>query len=142
MFVYRRPVRFHEIDAAGFVFFPTFLVWAHEAMELCFAPLEGGYRGLIVERKVGLPAVRLETEFLSPLRYGDVARIELAVRRIGTRSLTLGYAFFRGETAQLTARLEHTVVTTDLTTAKSCDMPEDVRHVAQLHVVRSAQERR
>jgi 4-hydroxybenzoyl-CoA thioesterase len=127
MLVYERPIRFEEVDAAGLVFFARFSGYAHEAMERLFAPLEGGYAALILERRIGLPAVRLEGEFSAPVRYGDALRIETSVVRIGNRSATLRYRMIRAGDGVLSAELLHTVVTTDLTRLSSCPMPDDVR---------------
>jgi 4-hydroxybenzoyl-CoA thioesterase len=134
VFAYERVVRFHEVDPAGLLFFPHFLTYAHEAMERLFDPIEGGYAGLVTGRRIGLPAVALETSFLSPLRYGDTARVETTIARLGTRSLTLRYRFVRVSDAVLAAEVKHTVVTTDLSAMQSCPMPDDVRRVAELHV--------
>lgn len=136
MLLHEHRVHFHEVDAAGFVFFPHFWTWAHEAMEKLFEPLDGGYRALIVDRRVGLPAVHLEADFRVPLRYGDVARIEARVVRVGQRSLTLGYRVRRGADDVVAAELRHTVVSTDLGRAESCAMPDDVRRVAEAHLDR------
>jgi 4-hydroxybenzoyl-CoA thioesterase len=91
MFTYERPVRFEDVDAARIVFFSRFLNYCHEAMEALFVDLAGGYVGLIVERHVGLPAVHVECDFTSPLRYGDVARIDVTVDRVGRSSCAFRY---------------------------------------------------
>ncbi|MFO0672802.1 MAG: acyl-CoA thioesterase [Polyangiaceae bacterium] len=86
MFVYERPVRFEDVDAAGIVFFARFLNYCHEAMEAFFGPLDGGYVRLINERHIGLPAVHLDVDYKAPLRYGDVARIEVTIPHVGRSS--------------------------------------------------------
>ncbi len=134
MFVHERSVAFHEVDAAGLVFFPWFLVWAHDAMDAFFSGLPGGYVGLITERRVGLPAVAVQSEFKRPVRYGDRMRVEVTTARLGNRSLTLRYQFFRGSPGELCAEVLHTVVATDLERLVSVDMPEDVRRVAREHL--------
>lgn len=134
MFSYERQVRFHEVDPAGLLFFPHFLTYAHEAMERLFDPLEGGYSRLITERKIGLPAVAVHSDFRAPLRYGDTALVETSVARLGNRSLTLRYLFVRASDRVLTAEIHHTVVTTDLARLVSCAMPDDVRKVAESHL--------
>ena len=134
MTTYRRQVHFHEVDAAGLVFFPHFLTWAHEAMEQLFATLEGGYSGLIGVRRIGLPAVRVESEFSAPVRFGDTVAVEASVARLGNRSLELRYRFLRESDGVLAAEVRHTVVSTDLTQVKSTEMPKDVRAVAETHL--------
>lgn len=134
MIVFERHVKFEEVDAAGIVFFARFVAYAHDAMEHFFAGLKGGYAGLILERRVGLPAVHVEMSFSAPVRYGDGLRIETRVARVGNRSATLHYKMFRMSDGELSADLTHTVVTTDLTVLQSCDMPEDVRSILLAHL--------
>ena len=134
MIGYERDVRFQEVDAAGMAFFPNFGVWAHEAMEAFFDPLDGGYVSLIRDRRVGLPAVRVETEFSAPLRFGDRVTVQTSVAHLGTRSLTLRYRFVRRADGVVCGEMRHTVVTTDLDRLRSCDMPEDVRRLAEAHL--------
>lgn len=133
MIVYERPVRFEDVDAAGIVFFARFLGYAHEAMERFFDEVEGRYVGLITERRIGLPAVRVEADYRAPLRYGDVVRIETSCEKIGNKSAVLLYRMFRAGDSTLVAEIRHTVVTTSLDALKSCDMPQDVRAQLEAH---------
>src|SRR3954451_4481632 len=103
-------------------------------MEHFFGGLAGGYAGLILSRRVGLPAVHVEMSFASPMRYGDVLRIETRVAKVGTRSATLWYRMIHAGTGALSADLRHTVVTTDLRTLTSCEMPADVRALLLAHL--------
>ncbi|MFO0659399.1 MAG: thioesterase family protein [Polyangiaceae bacterium] len=134
MIPYLRPIHFEEIDAAGVVFFGKFYSYTHEAMEHFFDGVEGHYAGLITKRKIGLPAVNIETRYLAPLRYGDVIRVETTTVRVGNRSATLRYRIVRTHDEVLSAEVLHTVVSSDLTEMKSCDMPEDVRRVLEAHL--------
>ena len=134
MVVLDRPLKFEEIDAAGIAFFGCYATWAHDAMERFFDQLEGGYARLIVQRRLGLPAVRFETEFFLPLRYGDVLRIETTVTRLGNRSAELSYRVRRAGDGELAASMRHTVVCTDLETLRSADMPDDLRAALSRHL--------
>lgn len=134
MVVLERAVRFDEVDAAGIVFFGTIVAYVHEAMEHFFEQLDGGYARLIMERRVGVPAVKLEADFSAPLRYGDRMRIETSVARVGKRSAELAYRILRAHDDVLCATLRHTVVVTDLDALASCDMPADVRAALEAHL--------
>ena len=134
MVVHERAIRFEEVDAAGLVFFARYAGYAHEAMDRLFAPLEGGYSALILKRRVGLPAVRLEADYTAPVRYGETLWIETSVARLGNRSATLRYRMIRASDGVLCAELRHTVVTTDLDRVASCPMPDDVRAVLLSHL--------
>jgi 4-hydroxybenzoyl-CoA thioesterase len=129
---YERAVRFEEVDAAGIVYFAHIVSYAHEAMENLFGALDGGYAGLIMRRRTGLPAVRLVAEFHAPLRYGDRMRIETEVTRLGNRSVTFSHRI-RGGGGAVCAAISHTVVITDLDTLRSCAMPADIRALLEQH---------
>lgn len=133
MHAYLRPVRFEDVDAAGIVFFARFLTYGHEAMESLLAGLEGGYVHLINGRRIGMPAVHVECDFRAPLRFGDVARIEVTVPRISTRSCTYHYHFVRDADGVDVAGVTHVCAVTDLTTFKAVPVPDDVRLLLALH---------
>lgn len=136
MVVLNRPLKFEEIDAAGIAFFGCYATWAHDAMERFFDQLDGGYARLIVERRLGLPAVHFETEFFFPLRYGDALSIETTISRLGNRSAQLSYRVLRAADGELAALMRHTVVCTDLQTLRSAEMPSDLRQAFERHLVK------
>jgi 4-hydroxybenzoyl-CoA thioesterase len=127
MFAYERPVRFEDVDAAGIVFFSRFLSYCHEAMEALFAPLDGGYAGLIVGRRIGMPAVRVEADFEAPLRYGDVVRIAIVVEQLGRTSCTFRHELTNTTSGTVAARVRHVVVLSDLRVLQKIPIPDDVR---------------
>ena len=134
MFIYERPVRFEDVDAANIVFFSRFLNYCHEAMEALLAPIQGGYAGLVIDRRLGLPAVRVEADFKSPLRFGDVALIGVVVEHIGNSSCTFRYEFTRAKGAVPVAVVRHIVVLSDLTVLRSARIPDDVRAVLEANL--------
>lgn len=133
---FERRVRFEEVDAAGIAFFARFFNWCHEAMESFFGGVPGGYVHLILERRIGFPAVHLEADWRAPLRYGDVARITTSVTRIGTSSATLRYELRRVQGGELAAVVSHVVVSTNLTTMTKVPLPDDCRALLEQHLDR------
>ncbi len=131
--VYRRAVRFEEVDAAGIAFFARFFNWCHEAMERFFDGVPGGYVDLITRRRIGFPAVHLTADWKTPLRYGDVANIEIAVAKLGTTSATLRYVLTRESDGAHVATIEHVTVATDLDTMTKLPLPDDCRALLELH---------
>lgn len=131
--VYERAVRFEEVDAAGIVFFARFLNWCHEAMERFFDGVAGGYVGLITKRRVGFPAVHVTADWKSPLRYGDVVRIETTVLKVGTTSATFRYVLTRTADGAHVATIEHVTVTTNLDTMTKVSLPSDCRALLEQH---------
>jgi 4-hydroxybenzoyl-CoA thioesterase len=126
-------VRFEEIDAAGLVFFARFFFWCHESMELFFAPIAGGYVDLITRRRVGFPAVHAEADWKSPLRYGDVTRIETSVAKIGTTSVTFRFVFTNDKSGAHVATIDQVVTCVDLDTVKKLALPDDCRALLEAH---------
>ncbi len=133
MHLYERPIKFEDVDAANIVFFARFFNYGHEAMESLLGELDGGYARLILERKIGMPAVHCEADFMAPLRFGDVARIEVTVPRIGHRSCTYNYAFYRQKDGARIATLVHVCAVSDLVRLKSIPIPDDVRALLERH---------
>jgi 4-hydroxybenzoyl-CoA thioesterase len=131
--VYERPVKFEDVDAANIVFFARFFNYGHEAMESLLSGLDGGYVRLVMERKIGMPAVHVECEFKAPLRFGDVARIQVTVPHIGTKSCSYNYAMYRARDGVLAANLRHVCAVSDLTILKAIVIPDDVRALLEQH---------
>jgi 4-hydroxybenzoyl-CoA thioesterase len=127
VFVFRRPVRFAEVDAAGIVFFPRYHEYCHDALEALFGELPGGYAALFRERDLGVPTVHVETDFKSPLRFGDVARFEITIERVGRTSLTFYHTIRREADGIIAATVRHVVVMTRISTLTPIPVPADVR---------------
>ena len=134
---YERPVKFEEVDAAGIAFFARFFNWCHEAMERFFDQLPAStYVSLIMNRRIGFPAIHLVADWKAPLRYGDVARIETSVVKVGTTSATFRYVLTRVSDGVMAATIEHTTVATDLATMTKRALPDDCRKLLEAHVIR------
>ncbi|HVV82324.1 MAG TPA: thioesterase family protein [Kofleriaceae bacterium] len=97
-FVLELPVRFSDVDHAGIVYYPRFFHWFHLALEellrarlgpRAYADLLDG--ALLGGPRIGFPAVHAEADYRAPLRFGDTALVELAVRRIGGTSITFAH---------------------------------------------------
>lgn len=126
-FVYERPVRFEDVDAARIVFFARYLNYAHEAMEALLGGLDGGYVRLVNERRIGVPAVHVECDFRAPLRFGDVACIATTAARVGNKSVTFRYDFSRKADRVDVATIEHVCAVTNLDALRAIAVPDDLR---------------
>jgi 4-hydroxybenzoyl-CoA thioesterase len=138
VFVHERPVRFEDVDAAQIVFFPRVLAYCHEAMAELMARVDGGYAKLVVERRIGLPTVHVDVDFTAPLRFGDVARMEVTVSRIGRSSCTFEMSVSRVRDGAAVARVKLICASTDLSTLRSVALPADVRRVLEAERVTPA----
>jgi 4-hydroxybenzoyl-CoA thioesterase len=107
-------------------------------MEALFADLQGGYVALIRDRKVGLPAVHVECDFTTPLRYGDVMHVDVVVERVGRSSCALRYLFTRASDGAKVASILHVCAVSDLRTITSIPIPDDMRDLLERHLVPAA----
>ena len=83
-------VRFGDCDPAGIVFYPRYFEMFNNLVEdWCARGLGTGFRELHIERRLGFPAVHIETDFKAPSELGDLLRAELRVEKIGGASLTV-----------------------------------------------------
>jgi 4-hydroxybenzoyl-CoA thioesterase len=118
-------VRFEHCDAAGLIFYPRFFGLVNEIVEDWFASLGHSFKTLHVDRRKGVPTVRFETEFVAPVRIGDVLRQSLGVDSIGASSLHLKHIAAIDE--RRVARFDQTIVFTDLAAMKAEPWPADLR---------------
>ncbi len=132
-FVYTHRVRLEEVDAAGIVYFAHYFRFCHDAMAALLEGLEGGYRSLIIDRRLGLPAVHAEADFAAPLRFGDEVRIAVAVERLGTSSVSLRFHLERSSDALHVATVRHVLVMSDLVALRSVPLASDVRALLEQH---------
>lgn len=123
-FVTELPVRFGEIDHARVVYYPRFFHFFHQAFEEWFGALGVPYPELVTRENLGFPSVRVETEFLKPLRYGDRARVEIEIVEIGNASLTLRYTLVRMPDGEESARAVIKTVAIDHTTFAPVPIPD------------------
>jgi len=137
-FLYRRPVRFEDCDPAAIVFFPRFFNFCLEALEGFFAPLDGGLPRLVLERRIGLSTVKIDAEFVSPLRFGDTMELAVTAERIGTKSFTLLHHITGILAGEHVASVRQTCVTTALDPHGAIAIPEDLRAVLRAHAVGAA----
>lgn len=137
-FVFRRPVRFDEIDAAGFVYFPKIVALGHEAMERMFAEgYPGGYAAWVVGQQVGLPCVHVESDFRAPLRFGDEVVVESTVLKLGDSSVHFGVRVGRGDGVEC-AKILYVVACADLAGPSKRSLPDDLRAVLARHAARES----
>lgn len=130
------PIRFADIDHAGIVYFPRFFHYFHVAFEEMWRARLGAraYVSLLDDDRLGFPAVRAECDYRAPLRFGDVAEIELRVVKLGRTSVTFGYRVYRAadagveaSTRLLAAEGSTVSAIVDLSRFAAVEPPEKVR---------------
>ena len=126
VFVHDQLIRFSHCDPAAIVYFPRFFDLAHSTMEDWFTDGLGiALRELIRERRIGTPTVKINCEFVKPLRMGDTLRFELRVSKLGNASVNLNYRGTKDGIEHL--QITQTLVFMNLDSAKATSIPNDVR---------------
>jgi 4-hydroxybenzoyl-CoA thioesterase len=127
-FLRPRMIRFSDCDPAGIVFYPQYFVMLNGLVEDWVSEGLGiDYHGLISERRIGLPTVRLEADFRAVSRMGDKVTLGLAVERLGSRSVTLVLRCFEPASGELRMQVRQVLVTTSLESHRAVEIPQDMR---------------
>ncbi|WP_233833669.1 acyl-CoA thioesterase [Paraburkholderia sp. ZP32-5] len=124
---FERPVRirFSHCDPAGIVYFPQYLVMTNVLVEDWFNEgLRIDYARMIGQRRIGLPIVKLDCEFVRPSQMGETMLLALGVDTIGRSSLGIEFhGHCNGETR---FRSQQKLVFMSFDTGKSIDIPGDI----------------
>lgn len=132
--VFRRPVRFDEIDAAGFAYFPKVVALAHEALERLLEDARpGGYAGWVVGERIGLPCVHIAADFSAPLRFGDELVVTTSVVKFGGTSVTFDVRVARGD-GTACAKIDYVVACAELRGPSKHPLPEALREALARHM--------
>lgn len=99
-------VRFGDEDHARIVYYPRFLHFFHCAFEDLFDHNGHPYKQVLDEDGVGWPAVHVEVDFRSPLRFGDTFVIDVWAAELGTKSATFAYRGSVGDREVARARIK------------------------------------
>jgi len=119
-------IRFHHCDPAGIVFYPQYFILFNELVEDWFNHgLRHDYAELVYTQRLGTPMVRVECDFLSPSKIGEVLTLSLGVRHLGRSSLGLLVEGVAGGVARVRASL--TVVLANVDTLRSVPFPPALR---------------
>ena len=119
-------VRFEHCDAAGIMFYPRFFGLVNEVVEDWFANLGHSFKEMHIDERKGVPTVRFESEFIAPVRMGDVLSQSLGVDEIGRSSCHLKHLAAVDDT--IVARFDQTIVYADLATMRAQPWPDDLRN--------------
>lgn len=90
-----RRVEFADTDLAGIAHFANFFRWM-ESAEVEFLRSRGLSVALAWEgQKLGFPRVSASCDYLRPVTFEDVVEIEVKVARLGRKSVTYAFTFFK-----------------------------------------------
>ena len=127
LFSRERLIRFSDCDPAAIVFYPQYFVMFNGLVEDWFNEgMQVGYERTIVQRRIGLPTVRLEADFKAVSRMGDRVNLALNVERLGRRSLTLQLTCTGLGDGVLRMGMRQVIVITSLDTHQAIEIPGDL----------------
>ena len=125
MFTTSILVRFGDLDAAGIAYYPNLVNFLHESFEDFFAGHVGRPYPEVYREGIGFPTVKVEMEFLSPVRYGDHVRIGVVVEHLGRTSLRVRYE--GSVEGRPVFRARNTMVIVDMKTFRPTPIPDWLR---------------
>ena len=103
-----RQVEFADTDVRGLVHFSRLFVFMETAEHQFLRSLGAEVHMQHEGHEIGWPRVKATCEYISPIHFRDRLEIRVSVKRKGTKSMTYGFEFMKGET--LAARGEITAV--------------------------------
>ncbi len=110
-FRYRVSIRLHDTDAAGRLYFVSYLRLAHEAFEAFLDSANIGIGYILRESDYLMPVVHVEADYKRSIFLGDPIDIVLTSSHIGRSSFSASYRFHdeKGEEVA-SAKIVHVVV--------------------------------
>ncbi len=118
-------VRFGDLDPAGIAYYPRLVNFLHESFEDFFVGHVGRPYPEVYREGVGFPTVKIEMDFVSPVRYGDHVDVQVTVERIGRSSVQLRYE--AAVAGRPVFRARNVAVAVDMRTFRAMPMPEWLR---------------
>ena len=136
VFTAERRIRFSDCDPAGIVFYPQYFVLFNGALEDWVDSLGVGFSDLVTRRRIGLPSVRIEADFLAVSRFGDAVLLQMKVDRIGDKSLGLNWRCVAADQGEVRMKMFQVLVTTSLESHQAISIPPDLRAAIEAPAVR------
>jgi len=119
-------IRFQHCDPAGIVFYPRYFEMFNLVVEEWFEQVIGvGFNRLHYTEHLGVPMVRINTEFRAMSRLEDVVAFTLSVNGIGSSSVKCAIQAVCNEEIRLKAAF--TLVCVDLNSSKANPWPVEIR---------------
>lgn len=131
VFSHQQRVRFPHVDHAGIAFFASLLEYCHNAHEEWLQMLGYPLPWMIKKMGIGLPLVRVDAEFASPARHGDLLRIDVRVAKLGVRSIQFKYEIYNETTLSSVGTTTITQVSTAMEGLQSTEMDPKFRRAIE-----------
>ena len=126
-FEHRITVRFQDVDRAGIAFFGCVFSYCHEAYEELLNAIGYPLVDIFDAEGWGMPLVHAKSDFVAPMRMGEVLSITIHVARLGDSSITLRFEVSGAVDGRRRAEVEHVHACIDLATFQKRAIPERLR---------------
>jgi len=122
-----RRVDYPMLDNANIAYYPRIYDLAHRFFEESWEKICGiSYPEMINEKRIGFPIVHIETDFISPIRYGDSVTATIWISKVGVKSCTWNYEFHNQNSALLWSS-EQVTVCVSMDSLESVEIPDYLR---------------
>lgn len=130
-------IRFQHCDPAGIVFYPRYFEMLNQMVEDWFGEELGlSFQEMHQTQGIGVPAVRVECDFVKASRIGDVLTFTLGLAEIGTKSFRLVFSAHHSGEARLRAQM--TLVCVSLgETLRGVEIPASMRSSMEPYLVKA-----
>lgn len=127
-FHWSRTISFGEVDWARILYYPRLFHFCHQAFEAFMAEVLGmSYVDFLDREKLGFPTVHLEADYVRPFPYGTTLHLEVAIVRLGGKSMELEYLARAEPEGEIHARARVTNVLVGMDDFEARPMPDWVR---------------
>ena len=124
------PIRIHDVDAAGIVFFANYFILAHDVYESFLAHVGHSISAAIEEKAVLVPVVESHCRYRRPMRHGETITGRLTIAQLKHSSFSVRTEFVGADgvtRAELTVR--HVCV--NPVTMKPVPLPPDMHRALE-----------
>ena len=110
--ILQKKVRFGDCDSAGVIHFHNLLKWSHEAweesIEIYGIPYQDIFPDFFIRKsKIIFPIVNCEANFLSPIKIGDLLKIQILPKKINNHLFQVNSFFIKNETKVAEGKIIH-----------------------------------
>lgn len=130
------PIRIHDVDAAGIVFFAKYFTLAHNVYEQFLADIGHSIPAAIEQGDYIIPIAHSECHYRAPMRHGDEITGELRLKEIrGTSFVVETTLVGKDGVHRATVTTRHVCVGTK--TMKPIPMPDSLRDALTKYLIES-----
>ena len=120
-----RPIRFSHSDPAGIVYYPNYFDMFNGLVEDWFETELGEPVTELLGRRLAMPIVHAESDFMVPSRFGDKLKLSLLVESVGRSSLAYAILGHVDGVVRLKARIVTAMISLD--TGRAVPIPPGLR---------------